>query len=135
MKCFIVLYFCRNNFNDTKLERISKEDLDNIDIDIYSLMKKMPNNELYNSLYIRWEKETHSTFSRILCNLDDLTGLLGVLIYKDKHTKKEVIAQIVEPSKCAILNLAVHILSEKSNDDIEEFIELTKKVKNEKNRK
>jgi hypothetical protein len=111
------------------LEKISKQELNDIDLDIYSLMKKMPNNELYNSVYIRWEKENQDTFIRLLCNVDDLTGLLGALIWEDDKTSKKPVNNIVEPSKFAILNLAIHILKEKSDDEVNEFLDLLKDIR------
>lgn len=112
-----------------KLEKITKQELNDIDLDIYSLMKKMPDNELYNSVYIRWEKESQDTFIRLLCNVDDLTGLLGALIWKDEKTSQKAVNEIVEPSKFAVLNLAIHILKEKSDVEVNEFLDLLKDVR------
>ena len=111
------------------LEKISKEELNDIDLDIYSLMKKMPNNELYNSLYVRWEKESRDTFTRLLCNVEDLSSLLGVLIYEDEKTSQKEVNEIVKPSRCAILNLAIHILKDMPDNDINLFLDLLKDVR------
>jgi len=98
------------------MEAISKEEMTNIDLDIYSLMKKMPDNENYNSMYIRWDKNTKETFIRVICNVDDLTNLIGVAVHDE--------CEIAEASKVAILNLAIHILKNKPEEELLEFFDI-----------
>jgi len=101
-------------------KQLSKEELTDIDLDIISLMAKIPNDSNNNSIYIRWNKNYDSTFFKILCEPEDLHNLLGVLLYKDENCigKKD---DIIEAAKFAILNLAIHILSEKTKDEINDF--------------
>lgn len=111
------------------LQKISKEELCNIDLDIYSLMRKMPNNELYNSLYIRWVVDDNDTFIRVLCNTDELTGLLGALITTTDKTITDQELAVIDASKYAILNLAIHILKDLSDSAVDEFLSVLKNAK------
>lgn len=104
---------------------MTKEQLTDIDLDIYSIMKEIPNNENHNSVYIRWNKETGDTFIRALCNVGDIHNVFGVAMY-DKTVDNEFVAA----SKLAFLNLAIHVLKEQSKQDIDDFFELVKSVTN-----
>tara|TARA_R110000868_G_scaffold245874_1_gene502433 strand:- start:91 stop:462 length:372 start_codon:yes stop_codon:yes gene_type:complete len=111
------------------METLSLSELQDIDLDIYTLLKKIPNNDLYNSLYIRVDKHLGESFCRLLCNADvmDVTVLLGQLIQDaevfdlplDKVAAHE---SMVECTKLAILNLAISILASKGESDLSDFI-------------
>jgi hypothetical protein len=117
-------------------ETLSLEEFKDIDLDIYSILQKIPNNELYNYLYIRVDKHLGESFLRVLCNDDvmDVTVLLGHLIQDvgvsdlplDKVEGKE---DMVECTKLAILNLAIAILASKGASDLEEFIGFVSEAK------
>lgn len=88
----------------TNLQTITKEELANIDLDIFTLMEKLPKNKLYNSLYIRMDKTNNEVFSRILCEEDELINLLASMICKDSKFR--------DLAKHCFLNLAIGIVKE-----------------------
>jgi hypothetical protein len=109
-----------------KDERITKQQLNDIDLDVYSAMREMPNNDNYNAMYIRWAKEENDLFVRLLCNVEDVGSLLGILMFTDKGQTPQ---PYVEPAENAFLNLAISVLKEKSEDEVSEFINVLRDVR------
>ena len=100
---------------------ITDNEMNDIDLDIYSSMKKMPNNELYNSAYLRWDKNTDKYFCRIICNHDDLSQLFSQLVFdKDKNGELTEVAWVCRE---AFLNLTIHILLDAPNEVFDYFMQ------------
>jgi hypothetical protein len=100
---------------------ITENEMNDIDLDIYSSMKKMPNNELYNSIYLRWDKNTNKSFFRVICNNEDISQLLSQLVFdldKDGLPTEESWG-----FREAFLNLAINILLDSPKEVYDMFIE------------